>query len=111
MDGCTLQENFYDPAMNYSGSSWSVYNPRLQLWQQTWVDNNGGYIALTGNFQDSEMTLTTAPRMINDGNEIISRMVFYNISPEKFDWRWESSTDKGVSWKPNWIIHYVRKKA
>lgn len=111
MDGCTLQENFYDPAMNYSGSSWSVYNPRVQLWQQTWVDNNGGYIALTGNFQNNEMTLTTAPRKMKDGNEIISRMVFYNISAEKFDWRWESSTDKGASWKPNWVIHYLRKKA
>lgn len=39
MDGCTVNENFYDPAMKYSGSSWSVYNPQLKLWQQTWVDN------------------------------------------------------------------------
>jgi len=35
MDGCTLQENFYDPRMKYVGKSWSVYNPNKKEWQQT----------------------------------------------------------------------------
>src|SRR5437016_2346802 len=44
MGGCTVNENFTSPSQNYTGSSWSVYNPQRQLWQQTWVDNQGGYI-------------------------------------------------------------------
>ncbi|MEO8766374.1 MAG: hypothetical protein ABI416_18885, partial [Ginsengibacter sp.] len=33
MDGCTVNENFHDPSINYSGSSWSVYNIRNKMWQ------------------------------------------------------------------------------
>src|SRR6476620_6668807 len=109
LDGCGVQENFYDPSMNYKGQSWSVYNPTAKIWQQTWVDNQGGYIALTGKYENGEMTLSTQPRKLPNGKEIISRMVFYNIQPNMFDWRWEATTDNGVNWKPNWVIHYKRK--
>ena len=109
MNGCTLHENFFDPALNYKGESWSVYNPAKKMWQQTWVDNGGGYIALTGNFENGEMKLSTQPRKMPDGKEQIARMVFYNIAPNNFDWRWESTTDNGATWKTNWLIHYKRK--
>ena len=109
MDGCTLQENFESPKSNYSGKSWSVYNPQTKLWQQTWVDNQGGYIALTGSFENEKMTLSAAPRKIKNGKEVIERMVFYNISADTFDWNWEASTNNGATWKNNWHIHYVRK--
>ena len=39
MGGCTVQENFNDPNMHYSGKSWSVYSKNYKMWQQTWVDN------------------------------------------------------------------------
>ena len=111
MDGCTVNENFNAPSMNYSGSSWSVYSTRKKIWQQTWIDNMGGYITLTGKYENNEMTLTTPPQKLPDGSEIISRMVFYNITPGKFDWRWESTSDNGISWKSNWLIHYKRKSS
>lgn len=109
MDGCTLHENFFDPVLNYKGESWSVYNPAIKMWQQTWVDNSGGYIVLTGKFENGEMTLETQPRKLPDGKEQIARMVFHNITAESFDWRWEASADNGASWKVNWLIHYRRK--
>ena len=111
MGGCTVSENFYDPSMNYSGNSWSVFNPRLGIWQQTWVDNQGGYIALKGKFENGEMTLTTDTRKAPDGKDVIFRMVFYNIASNKFDWRWESTKDNGSTWKTNWLIHYKRKSS
>src|SRR5690349_14938400 len=43
---CTIHENFADPNSNFLGQSWSVYNGNSKKWQQTWVDNQGGYIAL-----------------------------------------------------------------
>ncbi|MEO8764370.1 MAG: hypothetical protein ABI416_08785, partial [Ginsengibacter sp.] len=70
----------------------------------------GGYIALTGKLDNNEMTLTTDPQPYTGGKEIISRMVFFNITPQKFDWRWEATTDNGATWKTNWLIHYTRKK-
>ena len=109
MDGCTLHENFFDPVLNYKGESWSVYNPTKKMWQQTWVDNGGAYIVLTGKFENGEMTLFTQPQKQPDGKEQIARMVFYKITPDSFDWRWESTTDDGATWKTNWLIHYKRK--
>src|SRR5438128_90385 len=59
---CTVHENFSDPRLNYLGQSWSVYNPTTKTWQQTWVDNMGGYIALTGGMRGDSMVLTTAEK-------------------------------------------------
>ena len=110
MDGCTVQENFSSPKSGYDGKSWSVYSPQLKQWQQTWVDNQGGFIYLTGGFDNAKMILTTQPRKLPKGKEIIERMVFYNISKDSFDWDWEATTDNGATWKNSWHIHYVRKK-
>lgn len=115
MGGCTVQENFTDPSINYLGKSWTVYNKNYNHWQQTWVDNQGGYIALTGGRAGDSMVLTTAERSVS-GNlsatgKIISRMVFYNISSDSFSWNWEASTDGGKTWKINWHIQYRRKNS
>jgi hypothetical protein len=108
-NNCILQENFYDPNTSFRGMSVSGYNPKTKKWQQTWVDNQGAYIALTGEFKDGKMQLNneiTKP----DGKKIQQRMLFYNISHERFDWSWDSSNDDGKTWTVNWKIHYVRKK-
>jgi len=110
MDACTVQENFSNPKTGYIGKSWSVYNPLSKQWQQTWVDNQGGYIPLTGKFEEGKMTLTTPPRKLPNGKEVISQMIFYNISKDSFDWDWQATQDGGATWKSSWKIHYVRKK-
>jgi hypothetical protein len=109
MDGCTVQENFENPKTAYSGKSWSVYNPATKTWQQTWVDNQGGYIDLTGKFEDGKMTLFTQTRTLPNGKQQQFRMLYSNISDKSFDWDWDVTTDGGASWKPGWHIHYVRK--
>ena len=43
-----------------------------------------------------------------DEKELIQRMVFYNISKDKFDWNWESSKDNGKTWTLNWKLNYTR---
>ena len=109
MDGCTVQENFSNPKTGYDGKSWSVYNPVAKLWQQTWVDNQGGYIELSGKFEDGKMTLKTQTRTLNDGRKQVYQMVYSNITSNSFDWAWESTTDGGTTWVSGWKIHYVRK--
>ena len=110
---CTIHENFSDPRMGFLGQSWSVYNTNYKQWQQTWVDNQGGYIALTGGMVADSMILKTEERTVpvklSPTGKLISRMVYYNIKKDSFDWSWQSSTDGGNSWKTNWLIHYKRK--
>lgn len=109
LESCVVQEFFNDPAGNFTGKSWSVYNPAAREWQQTWVDNQGGYIVLKGKFAGNRMTLSTSPIKTADGKTHVSRMIFYNIAKDSFDWNWEKSTDGGKVWIVNWKIHYVRK--
>ncbi len=40
LGGCVIHENFDgNPSLAFHRKSFSVYNPQLKLWQQTWVDN------------------------------------------------------------------------
>ena len=110
MDGCTVQENFESPQIKYYGKSWSVYNSIAKIWQQTWIDNQGRYIALTGKWENGVMTLTTDARKLADGKEQVSRMIYHSIKKDHFEWEWESTTDNGKTWKNNWHIRYERKK-
>ena len=110
---CTIHENFSDPKLGYLGQSWSVYNTNYKQWQQTWVDNQGGYIVLTGGMVADSMILSTAERIVparvSPTGKLINRMVFYNIKSNSFDWSWQASADGGATWKTNWLIHYKRK--
>ena len=109
MDGCTVQENFESPKAGYFGKSWSVFNPQTKTWQQTWVDNQGGYITLNGKFENGSMTLNTEAIKLPNGKDQIYRMVYHNIAKDNFDWDWESTLDNGLTWVNSWHIHYKRK--
>jgi hypothetical protein len=107
-DGCVIQENFNGaPSMDFKGMSVSTYNPQIDKWQQTWVDSQGSYIHLTGEFKDGKMVLVNKPPT-SDGS-VLFRMVFYNIQPDSLDWDWERSEDGGESWALRWRIHYERR--
>lgn len=110
MDGCVIHEQFRDPGRNYIGESWSVYNPHIQKWQQTRVDNQGAYLQMAGRYEDSAMILYAKPKEQKDGSTLMMRIVYSNIKPDNFDWRWESSSDNGNTWTINIQMHYDRKK-
>ncbi|MBL8059941.1 MAG: DUF1579 family protein [Chthonomonas sp.] len=106
LDSKVVEENF--KMGSFIGRSYSTYDPTAKLWRQTWVDNQGSYIALTGKFEAGKMILQTIPNPLQP--KVASRMVFENIKKESFDWNWESSTDEGKTWKLNWHLRYTRVK-
>jgi hypothetical protein len=109
LDRCVVVENFDGaPSIPLKGMSVSTFNARSGKWQQTWVDNQGGYLDFVGEFKDGRMVLQRKA-MLN-GKEIMQRMVFYNITKDQLDWNWERSQDEGKTWQPLWQIHYTRKK-
>jgi hypothetical protein len=108
MDGCVVQENFSGGAsMHLRGTSVSTFDTNSALWKQTWVDNEGGYLDFSGEFKDGQMILQR--EAIHNGEKILQRMVWKNITPNEFDWSWEASRDGGKTWQVNWPIHYKRK--
>jgi len=105
LDDAVILENFDGGGLR--GLSVSTYNVETRQWQQTWVDNQAGYLDFTGEFKDGRMILQRTARR-ND--EIFQqRMVWYNIAPQQLDWNWERSDDDGATWRVLWHIHYTRK--
>ena len=96
------------PGENFEGTSMSVYDARTKVWRQTWVDSQGSYMDFAGGFNEGKMTLSRS--IAKDGKTIIQRMVWHDITPNAFEWNWESSDDGGGTWKVNWNIHYTRQK-
>ena len=44
-----------------------------------------------------------------EGQKVDLRMVFYNISADNLDWKWQRSEDNGQTWRTLWEIAYTRK--
>jgi len=108
-DGCVITEHFADSSgSGFRGTSVSAYKPNLGKWQQTWVDNQGGYLAFTGGFHDGVMELRT-DRLVK-GELVPFRMRWFNITSDSLDWTWQKSEDGGATWKDLWQIHYKRRK-
>jgi len=109
LGGCVIHENFEGAsAQQLVGKSYSVWSPALKKWQQTWVDNSGGYLELAGQFADGKMVLLR-DGLLGNGKMGKQRMTFSNISKEKFDWDWDTSDDGGATWTNRWHIVYTRK--
>jgi hypothetical protein len=109
LGGCVVQENFDgSPASPLRGLSVSSYNAGSRKWQQTWVDNQGGYLDFVGEFKDSKMVLQRSATI--NGKEVLQRMVWYDITKDGLLWNWERSEDKGKTWTVLWKIKYTRKK-
>jgi hypothetical protein len=107
-DGAVIMERFAGSGENaLHGMSVSVFNKNTGRWNQTWVDNQGGYLDFEGGFADGKMILSRHATI--QGKEVAQRMVWFNITPDSFDWNWERSDDNGATWKTLWPIHYERK--
>lgn len=108
--GCVIQEQFDGgpAAQGLIGHSVSTFHRPMGKWRQTWVDNQGGYFALTGGPVGDDFVLEntrlsdTAPYM---------RMLFEDITPNSFTWRWQQSQDAGTTWTDQWVIYYARRQS
>jgi hypothetical protein len=110
LDGKVIKENFEAVSGAYEGfvgKSYSVYNPNTREWKQTWVDNQGGYLDFTGKFEEDKR-IFIREGVNQNGEAILQRMVFYDITKDSLTWVWEISEDDGKTWQLRWRIHYQR---
>ena len=109
LDGRVIFERFDGrPGMNLLGRSWSVYDPVIGKWRQTWVDNEGTYLDLAGGREGDRFVLVLV-RLAEETP--FKRMIFQNITHQAFDWHWQASADRGKSWTDSWYIRYRRRAA
>ena len=106
-----IQEEFEIKEGNNSGfigKSFSAFNKNINQWQQTWIDNQGGYLDFTGGREGDKMILSRTA-IDAAGKTFQQRMVWYNIKKDSFEWDWQKSTD-GENWQTLWHINYQRMK-
>lgn len=106
---CVIQEHFEGgpSTNNLIGHSVSTYHASPRLWRQTWVDNQGGYFALTGGPTNDGKFVLENTRLREEAPYL--RMVFENITSNSLTWRWQRSGDKGANWTDSWVIYYTRR--
>jgi hypothetical protein len=108
LDGRVVVERFEalgDDA--FTGLSVSMPDALTGGWRQTWVDSTGSYWAFVGGLRaDGTFVFGTPVRV--DADHLYKRMVFHDIGPDGFRWRWENSPDRRT-WTEKWAITYRRR--
>jgi hypothetical protein len=110
LGGCAISESFTGdgPGSPWAGKSYSVWQAKLGKWRQTWVDDQGSYLAFTGGLKAGTMTLYGEPFEAN-GKQVTMRMAFRDVTPGAMRWEWERSLDGGTTWQVALIIEYRRR--
>lgn len=106
LDEKIIQEHFIDPTRGFKGTSISVYNPSTKKWHQAWADNQGGYYNFVGVIEEDKR-IFEIPEKDERGSRY--RMVFTDIKPDSFIWRWQGIREGWEDWKTVWEIKYTRK--
>lgn len=57
LGGCALRERWQGRG-GMTGTSLNAYDPHAGTWHQTWVDDRGGFLLLSGGLQDGSMVLS-----------------------------------------------------
>ena len=74
------------------------------------MDEQNSYLAFTGGKEGAGFALSGEVAATPDGTRQM-RMVFSEITPASFKWRWESTADGGKSWRASLFIDYQRSGA
>ncbi len=111
LGGCAIAEHFaaQGPGPAWAGTSLSVWQPALGAWRQTWVDDQGSYLAFTGQVEAGTMTLYGEP-FVKDGVTARKRMRFEGVTADAIHWVWQQSVDGGATWADQMIIDYTRAR-
>ncbi|MCE9537670.1 MAG: hypothetical protein K8R85_00405, partial [Bacteroidetes bacterium] len=111
LDGKVITENFAGltgQSKGYKGQSISILDNRTGTWKQTWVDNQNAYLPFTGGADGANRFFEQ--EFLKNGKLQKGKMIFRDITKEKFAWDWMSSADSGKTWNIQWSIQYSRKK-
>jgi hypothetical protein len=108
---CVITEHFKLDDGTLTGHSVSIYRPGLKQWRQTWVDDQNGYFDLVGGpvtgqdyvfYFENKRVVDTQP---------YQRMIWQDIKPDSFTWRWQHRAKPEEAWVDGWVIKYRRNSA
>jgi hypothetical protein len=108
--GCAMLEN-WTGAGGYTGSSLNIYDADRRKWHQTWVDSGGGLLQLEGAWADGSMVLAGVASSPDAPGEVtVNRITWRPLPDGRVRQHWETSTDKGRTWKTAFDGFYSKQK-
>ena len=108
---CVIAEHFRMADGSMIGHSVSIYRPGLKQWRQTWVDSQNGFFDLTGGpVSGGDHIFALENKRVTE-TQAHQRMIWQDVKPDSFTWRWQQRAKADDSWADSWVIFYKRKKA
>ena len=96
LDGCVLHES-WTGASGSRGNSLNAYDPGDNRWHQTWVDNEGTVLVISGGIVNGEMVME-GERRLADGAVTLERISWSPNADGSIRQHWQSSRDRGMRW-------------
>jgi hypothetical protein len=109
LDGCVLYES-WTGASGSRGHSFNAYDPGDNRWHQSWVDNEGTVLVITGGIVNGEMVME-GERKLPDGSVTLERITWSPNADGSVRQLWQSSRDRGMRWGVVFEGIYRKRKA
>ncbi len=97
-DSCLIREDWISAGSQFTGTSYNFYNRDKDRWQQLWIDNQGGYLELTGHFENGQMILKSEEMTNPNGEKYFNRITWTPNPDGTVRQHWEISKDNGLNW-------------
>ncbi len=112
LNGCVVYEtttlinlpNY--PVMN--GISIFIYDSYLDRWEQNWVDDIGGNIFVTGNYDSVNQELVMIGEVTDQTGTFLQKLIWYDITIDTVHHIEYFSYDGGQTWLYPWEVLYTR---
>lgn len=106
---CVITEHFRLNDGSMIGHSISTYRPGSRRWRQNWVDSQNSYFDLEGGPVSGGDHAFVFENKRATEVQPYARMIFQNVKPDSFVWRWQKRTKPTDPWADSWVINYRRK--
>lgn len=107
-DGCLVRETYENPS-GYAGTSLNGYDQRTGRWHQTWIDNTGLVLRISGGLdEDGWMVLASEPPPEGERGTM-DRITWTPLPDGRVRQVWEQSEDRGETWKTVFDGMYTRR--
>ncbi len=99
LGGAAMRQHFSGNmlGMPFKGESTFCFHRDNKKWQVTWLDDMFGALSYYEGKWDGEK-FVAGNKEIWQGVEYHSKMTYFNITNDKFEWLMEMSTDDGNTW-------------
>ncbi len=97
VDGMVIKETYHSTTSQYQGTSLNKYNPRIDKWEQFWVDNSGLSLHIVGNLVNGKMVLEN--QITSKKGTIFNKIEWQKNNDGTVRQTWYQSSDEGTSWK------------